>query len=433
MKIHVVKKGETLFSIARQYGVSARLLQKQNEVPEDGALVPGQTLVVLLPDKIHTVQPGDTVYSIARQYGISVRELYQNNIFLQGQGTLTPGEELVITLRDTPKGGSLGINGYAYPFINADLLRQTLSYMTYVTPFTYGIAEDGSLIPLRDEGILAAAGQYGAVPWMHLSSLTEEGGFSSDRAETVLKDPARQKELVRQVKETLREKGYSGVDVDFEYIRPELGAAYAAFVTALRQELNPLGYTVLVALAPKTFAAQRGLLYEAHDYAALGKAANGVLLMTYEWGYTAGPPMAVAPLDKVRQVLEYALTEIEAGKLFLGVPVYGYDWPLPYRQGTTRGKSLSPQEALALARRYGAEIRFDETAQAPWFRYTDRNGTEHEVWFEDARSSYAKFRLAAENGLQGVGLWNLTRPAPQTYLTLHGGFDIEVMDKRDRG
>ena len=281
MKIHVVKKGETLFSIARQYGVSARLLQKQNEVPEDGALVPGQTLVVLLPDKIHTVQPGDTVYSIARQYGISVRELYQNNIFLQGQGTLTPGEELVITLRDAPKGGSLGVNGYAYPFINADLLRQTLPYMTYVTPFTYGIAEDGSLIPLRDEGILAAAGQYDAVPWMHLSSLTEEGGFSSDRAEMVLKDPARQKELVRQVKETLREKGYSGVDVDFEYIRPELGAAYAAFVTALRQELNPLGYTVLVALAPKTFAAQRGLLYEAHDYAALGKAANGVLLMTY--------------------------------------------------------------------------------------------------------------------------------------------------------
>lgn len=177
MKIHVVKKGETLFSIARQYGVSARLLQKQNEVPEDGALVPGQTLVVLLPDKVHTVQPGDTVYSIARQYGISVRELYQNNIFLQGQGTLTPGEELVITWRDAPKGGSLGVNGYAYPFINADLLRQTLPYMTYVTPFTYGIAEDGSLIPLRDEGILAAAGQYDAVPWMHLSSLTEEGGF----------------------------------------------------------------------------------------------------------------------------------------------------------------------------------------------------------------------------------------------------------------
>ena len=93
----------------------------------------------------------------------------------------------------------------------------------------------------------------------------------------------------------------------------------------------------------------------------------------------------------------------------------------------TRGESVSPQEALALARRHGAEIRYDETAQAPWFRYTAAGGREHEVWFEDARSSYAKFRLAAEKGLQGVGLWNLMRPAPQTYLALHGGFEIEVM------
>ena len=85
------------------------------------------------------------------------------------------------------------------------------------------------------------------------------------------------------------------------------------------------------------------------------------------------------------------------------------------------------EEALALARRHGAEIRYDETAQAPWFRYTAAEGREHEVWFEDARSSYAKFRLAAEKGLQGVGLWNLMRPAPQTYLALHGGFEIEVM------
>ena len=245
------------------------------------------------------------------------------------------------------------------------------------------------------------------------------------QAEALLGSAPRQETLLGQIKEILKEKGYGGLDVDFEYIRPELGAAYAAFVDRLRRELNPLGCSVLVALAPKTFAGQRGLLYEAHDYAALGRAANGVLLMTYEWGYTAGPPMAVAPLDKVRQVVDYALTEIPAEKLFLGVPVYGYDWPLPFREGVTRGGSVSPQEALALARRHGAEIRYDETAQAPWFRYTAAGGREHEVWFEDARSSYAKFRLAAEKGLQGVGLWNLMRPAPQTYLALHGGFEIE--------
>ena len=124
--------------------------------------------------------------------------------------------------------------------------------------------------------------------------------------------------------------------------------------------------------------------------------------------------------NKVRQVVDYELGEIEAKKLFLGVPVYGYDWPLPYRQGVTRGVSVAPREALDLARRQGAEIQFDETAQAPWFRYTAADGREHEVWFEDARSSYAKFRLAAEKCLQGVGLWNLMRPAVQTYFVLHG-------------
>lgn len=427
MKIHVVQKRETLFSIAQQYGVSARLLQKLNQAPTDGALVPGQTLVVLLPERTHVVRRGDTVWSIAREHGISTRELYQNNIFLQGQGALIPGEELILSLQDVHREGSLGVNGYAYPFINGDLLRQVLPYMTYATPFTYGIGADGGLVALRDEGILAAAGQYSVLPWMHLSTMTEEGRFSSARAEALLGSVPRQETLLRQIKEILKEKGYGGLDVDFEYIRPELGAAYAAFVDRLRRELNSLGCSVLVALAPKTFAGQRGLLYEAHDYAALGRAANGVLLMTYEWGYTAGPPMAVAPLDKVRQVVDYALTEIPAEKLFLGVPVYGYDWPLPFREGVTRGESVSPQEALALARRHGAEIRYDETAQAPWFRYTAAGGREHEVWFEDARSSYAKFRLAAEKGLQGVGLWNLMRPAPQTYLALHGGFEIEVM------
>ena len=137
--------------------------------------------------------------------------------------------------------------------------------------------------------------------------------------------------------------------------------------------------------------------------------------------------MAVAPLPQVRQVLRYALTAIPADKLFLGVPIYGYDWPLPWQEGVTRGVSLSPQEALALARTYGAEIQFDETAQAPHFRYTAPGGQEHEVWFEDARSAAAKFALAAENGLQGVGLWNLMRAAPQLYLVLNSLYNIEVM------
>lgn len=97
--------------------------------------------------------------------------------------------------------------------------------------------------------------------------------------------------------------------------------------------LNEYGYIVSVALAPKTSSTQAGLLYAGKDYRALGKAANYVLLMTYEWGYKYGPPMAVAPINKVRQVLDYAVTEIPPQKIHLGIPNYGYDWALPFIKG----------------------------------------------------------------------------------------------------
>lgn len=108
--------------------------------------------------------------------------------------------------------------------------------------------------------------------------------------------------------------------------------------------------------------------------------------MTYEWGYTYGPPMAVAPLPNVRQVVEYALTEMPAAKIWLGVPNYGYDWPLPFIRGETKARSISSVQAVELARQHGSEIQYDERAQSPWFRYTDAAGVVHEVWFEDARS-----------------------------------------------
>ena len=145
---------------------------------------------------------------------------------------------------------------------------------------------------------------------------------------------------------------------------------------------------------------------------------------SYEWGYTYGPPMAVAPLPNVRMVLDYAVTEIPPSKIFLGVPNYGYDWPLPFVQGTTRARSISNQEAVRLAIQYGADIQYDENAQSPFFHYTDENGTVHEVWFEDARSMRAKLALVAEYGFQGAGFWNLMRPSSQTWMTLSSLYDI---------
>ena len=419
MTIHIVYSGESVESIAAAYGVSPRLLSINNAVPPSGALAVGQTLVIRFPRQVYTVRVGDTLTSIAATHGISVRQLWRNNWQSGGNDLLYPGQTLVISYEDEPQMSILA-NGYAYPFISSSLLAEQLPYLSHLTPFTYGITAAGDLLPLADDVLLSSARKQGAAPVMHLSTLTESGQFSTERAVLVLTDSVVQDSLIRQILQTLRMRGYQGLDVDFEYLPGELAAAYAAFLSRLHRLVHSLGKFLWVALAPKTSSAQPGLLYEGHDYGLVGASVDGVLLMTYEWGYTAGPPMAVAPLPNVRAVLDYAVTEIPPEKIFLGIPNYGYDWPLPFVQGVTRAQSISNQYAIELAIRYNIAIQYDETAQSPFFHYTDASGTVHEVWFEDARSMAAKLNLIAEYGFRGAGFWNLMRPFPQTWQVLNG-------------
>ena len=426
MLIHTVSRGETLYSIAARYGVDPNLLRVDNGVGESGALAVGQTLVVQTVRTFHIVQEGESLSAIAARYGLPLRTLYRNNYWLEGQSSIEPGQTLVIAYEGEPVG-AIVTNGYAYPYIRRRELSAVLPYMSYLAPFTYGLNASLGLLPLSDGALLAEAWRLGTAPLMHLSSLTEDGGFSSQRASDLLGSQSAQDAIIAEILSTMEEKGYRGLDVDFEFIPAARREDYAAFIRKLRERLSPMGYPVMVALAPKTSADQPGLLYEAHDYALLSAAADFVLLMTYEWGYTYGPPMAVAPLPNVRRVVEYALTEMPREKIFLGIPNYGYDWPLPFRQGETRAQSISPQEAVAIAVREGAEIQFDQRAQSPFFRYTDRSGVVHEVWFEDARSMSAKLRLISEYGLHGAGYWNLMRPYPQGWVLLNALYRVETI------
>ena len=108
-------------------------------------------------------------------------------------------------------------------------------------------------------------------------------------------------------------------------------------------------------------------------------------------------------------MLDYSVTVMPVGKILMGFSNYAYDWLLPWRQGQA-ARIVSNAAAVELAISRGAEIRYDYTAQAPWFNYTDAAGRTHVVWFEDARSALAKFGLLTEYGLSGLGYWNFMRP-----------------------
>lgn len=378
--------------------------------------------------EIYVVQQGDTVDEIAARYRVDVNSVIDNNQ-MEFPYQLAVGQALLI---GEPGGqpGRRGIvtNGYAYPFIEQSVLEETLPYLTFVSVFSYGFTSEGNLVePETDDTmVITEAKARGTVPILTLTPLGADGRFNNQLVSDIVHNPVSAQRLVWQLGQVLQEKGYGGINVDFEYVKAEDRLAFADFVRNLRVIMNRFGYVVSVALAPKTSRDQPGLLYEGKDYALLGAAANEVLLMTYEWGYTFGPPMAVAPIDMVRRVVEYAVTEIPREKINLGIPNYGYDWPLPFVQGVTQAKTLGVVEAVQLAIDFGVPIQYDETAQSPFFRYW-QYGVEHEVWFEDVRSMKAKFDLIREFGLRGAGYWQIMRLFRANWLLLEDMFRIQKL------
>ena len=421
MIIHTVSEGETINSVAGFYGVDARRLAFDNDVSELDGLPVGMSLAVAVPQTVHTVSAGESVFGIAREYGVTADEIWRANPVLRGGTELFPGQTLYITLVRDPLG-AFRTGGYVYPFIGGALLGGTLPFLGAVMPFTYGFTREGNLIPPNDGYIVSAARDYGTRPVMHLSTLTENDVFSTELARGLLADARLQSRLLDSVIANMLEKGYTALDVDFEFLGGESAAAYAAFISYCAERLHPYGFGVMTALAPKTYDSQPGLLYEGHDYALLGEAADAVLLMTYEWGYTYGPPMAVSPAGPLEAVVDYALTRIPKEKILLGISVYGYDFTLPYVAGESRAESLSTKQAIALAQARGARIEYDYSAQAPFFDYYD-SGVRHTVWFEDARSIDHRLRLMAEKGLSGALIWNLNREGTQNLVVLNGLID----------
>lgn len=367
---------------------------------------------------IYVVKEGDTLEEISRETLIPVSKIISDNQ-LKYAGRLVPGQSLLL-LEEGETGGlgdGLVTGGYAYPFIEPPVLEEALTALDEMLLFSYGFTFEGSLVSPEEEEqwMIARTQESGAEPWMVLTPFSSEGAFNNQLIKVLVENPELQDKLIGQMLEKFAEKGYVGVDIDFEYILPENRVQYAEFAGKVRKVMNESGYLVTVAAAPKTSTNQRGILVEGVDYAMLGESSDAVFLMTYEWGYTYGPPMAVAPLDKVREVVEYALTQIPKEKLILGIPNYGYDWPLPYERGITRARTIGNVEAVDIAVENGVPIEYAQISQSPWFTYR-QNGMEHVVWFEDVRSITAKWELVREYGLRGARYWNLMRTFRANWL-----------------
>lgn len=299
------------------------------------------------------------------------------------------------------------VNGYAYPSISEETLDWWLPRLSWVAAFSYGFTENGELVNLEDESLIRPANAAGVRPMMVLTPLDAAGNFNDNIAIRVFENSEARENLISNIEANIIRKNMGGVDFDFEYLAADYADDYVRLVADTRQRLSPQGFLTSVALAPKTSADQPGLLYQGHDYAGMGAAADYCLLMTYEWGYTYGPPMPVSPINNVRRVLEFGVSQISSDKILMGMSNYGYDWRLPFTQGESKAEKLTNYQAAARAEYYDVTIQYDEEAQAPFFTYTAADGSEHIVWFENERSWRARLALVEEYGLAGVSIWNI--------------------------
>ncbi len=420
--IYTVRAGDSVYKLAMQYGITTNDIVYANQLSNPDKLTIGQALIVPVDYFEYTVKRGDSLYLIAKRYNTSISKILEANPGISVPSSIYIGQNIRI-----PTTGnilrSIDVNGYAFPNIRQDALETALPNLSFLSIFSYQIREDGSLVQINDSELINKAWNSNVKPFMVITNIGESGGFNSDLVSEVLYNTEVQDILIENVVRTLNEKQYAGLDIDFEYVYPSDREAYNNFLEKISKRIKPLGYILTTAVAPKISANQPGTLYEAHDYPVHGRVADHVIIMTYEWGFTYGPPQAVAPIDQVERVLRYAVSAIPSQKILMGIPNYGYDWTLPYRRGT-RATSLSNLQAMNLAINTGSTIRFDETAQAPYFNYYDEEGKRHVVWFDDARSLTARLKLIEKYNLGGASYWTINRLYRTLWYTLRALYDV---------
>ncbi|HWO78661.1 MAG TPA: glycoside hydrolase family 18 protein [Bacillus sp. (in: firmicutes)] len=424
MQIHVVQQNQSLYGIAQAYNTTSEDIIEANELPNPDRLVVGQTLVIPIVGRFYWVQAGDTLFSIGRRFNVPYQQIAAIN-------RLSVNQPLQIGMRlylpDPPKTNA-EFNAYIEPRggsvspVLERSAREAAPYLTYLTPFSFEALRDGSLKEPPLNNFIQISNQNRVVAVMVITN-KEQDQFSDELGRILLNDMDVQNRFLNNIVTTARRYGFRDIHFDFEFLRPADREAYNNFLRKARDRFKQEGWFISTALAPKTSATQVGLWYEAHDYRAHGEIVDFVVIMTYEWGYSGGPPMPVSPIGPVRDVLEYAITEMPSQKILMGQNLYGYDWTLPYQPGTV-AEAVSPQEAIERAVQHNVAIQYDYEDQAPFIEYRDTEGKNHIIWFEDARSIQAKFNLIKELNLRGMSYWKLGLEFPQNWLLIVQNFNV---------
>lgn len=225
--------------------------------------------------------------------------------------------------------------------------------------------------------------------------------FDGGIAAAILSSPSARASQIRNLVRLCTRKGFDGIDVDWE----ELGAAdrarFVSFLKDLAKQLHRHRKWLSIAVYPKAVEPGFTDAQKAEDYRAIGSAVDEMKVMTYahSGGWTA--PGAQMPLYWARQVMDFARKQVATGKLYMGLPFFGFDW-----QGSSA--RYVPWKDVAAARaKYGGRLGRDAQSGEAVLRYTDAAGVAHVACYQDRVAVRTKltWMKRKEAPIAGVAIW----------------------------
>ena len=231
---------------------------------------------------------------------------------------------------------------------------------------------------------------------------------SGKAADNMLYDPAKRATFVNSAVKLVEETRADGILVDMEALSDDTQQGLTNLMKEIYERLHPKGKLVMVSVMSKTSATAQPW-FDEYNYRDLAQYVDYVQIMSYDKHYSTSAPGPVAPVDWVREVMSYAVTEIPSEKILMGIPYYGRSWRTSGSGWVS--KTFGWAVATQTATLFGASIdRFRTTSDpvgVPTFKYLDESGYDRTAFFDDRQSWGAKLDLLDEFALGGIGGWSM--------------------------
>jgi len=233
--------------------------------------------------------------------------------------------------------------------------------------------------------------------------------FNNTNIEDIVSSDDAQKTFISNSLYLVNSKNLDGINLDFEYIgtpTDQIRDNFTRFVTNLNAELKRQIPDAELTLDTYVIS---GSVRDLFDLQLLSEHVDAFVIMGYDMHYALGNPGPIAPMGGAVNIIGLVqgyLEKVQAEKLILAVPYYGYDWPInnDSSSATSSAAILSYAELAEASRDH--KLIWDETSQTPSYTYTD-NGIKREVHFENVRSLGIKYDFVNAKSLRGIGIWAL--------------------------